>query len=60
MDLLFYVYDCLMFTTSKNKIDDVYDFLQADFKIEYDGELNKYLGIELDRRQDGSIRLRQT
>ena len=59
MVLLFYVYDCLMFSPSKDKIDEVYASLQADFNIEDSGEINKYLGIELDRRPDGSIRLSQ-
>ena len=49
MVLLFYVDDCLMFSPSKDKIYEVYASLHADFKIEDDGELNKYLGIDLDR-----------
>ena len=48
-----------MFSTSKDKIDELYASLQADFKIEDDGEFNKYLGIELDRRPYGSIHLIQ-
>ena len=48
-----------MFSPSKDKIDDVYASLRAYLKIEGGGELNKYLGIELDRRPDGSIHLRQ-
>ena len=48
-----------MFIPSKDKIDGVYAYIQADFKIENDGELNKYLGIELDRRPDISIHIRQ-
>ena len=60
MILLFYVDDFLMFSPSKDKIDEVYASLQAYFKIEDDGELNKYLGIELDCRPDGSIHLSQS
>ena len=60
MVLLFYVSDCLMFSPSKDKIDDIYTSLQEYFKIEDDGELKKYLGIELYRLPDGSIHLRQT
>ena len=41
MALLFYVDDCLLFRTSKDKMDDVYASLQEYLKIEYDGELNK-------------------
>ena len=42
-----------------DKIDCFYASLQVDFKIEYYLELNKYLGIYLDRCPDGSIYLRQ-
>ena len=59
MVLLFYVDDCLIFSTSKDKIDELYAYLQEYFKIEYYGEINKYLGKELDRRPDGSIHLSQ-
>ena len=45
MVLLFYVDDRLMFSPSKDKFDEVYAYLKADFKIEDDGDLNKYLGI---------------
>ena len=41
-----------MFSPSKDKIDEVYDSLQEYFKIEYDGDLNKYLVIDLDLRPD--------
>ena len=33
--------------------------MQAYLKIENDGEINKYLGIELDRFPYGSIHIRQ-
>ena len=55
MILLFYVDDCLLCIPSKDKIDEVYASLQKDFKIEDDGELNKYLGIDLERSPYGSI-----
>ena len=58
--LLFYVDDCLMFSPSTDKIDEVYASLWSYFKIEDDGELSKYIGVELDRRPDGSIHMRQT
>ena len=35
--LLFYVDDWLMFSPSKDKIDEVYAYIEADFKIENDG-----------------------
>ena len=59
MSILFYVDDCLIFVPSRDKIDEVCASLQAYFKIEDDGELNKYLGIDLDRCPDGSIHLRK-
>ena len=34
-----------MFSPSKDKTYDFYNSLQADFNIEYDGELSKYIGI---------------
>ena len=37
MVLLFYVYDWLMFITSKDKIDKVHASLQEDFNIKDDG-----------------------
>ena len=48
--LLFYVDDCLMFISSKDKIGGIYASLQVYFKIEDDVDLNKYFGIYLDRR----------
>ena len=45
MVLLFYVDDCLIFSPSKDKIDEVYTSLQAYFKTEDGGDINKYLCI---------------
>ena len=45
MVLLFYVDDCLIFSPSGDKTYELYAYLQAGFKIEDDGDLNKYLGI---------------
>ena len=42
-----------MFSPSKDKIDEVYASLQSYLNIEDDGYINKYLGIELERRPDG-------
>ena len=55
----FFVNEFLMCSPSKDKIDELYASLQAGFKIEYDGYLNKCLDIELDRHSYGSIHLRQ-
>ena len=60
MVFLFYVYGCLIFSPSKDKINGVYASLQSDFKIEDDGELNKYIVIDLDCRPYGSIHIIQT
>ena len=37
-----------MFSTSKDNIYAVYAYLKTDIKIEYDGDLNKFIDIELD------------
>ena len=47
------------FNLLKDKVDEVCASLQADFKIEDDIDLERYLGIETDRRPDSSIHLRQ-
>ena len=57
MVLLFYVDFFLMFSTSKDKIEEVFTSLQTEFKIEDGGDLNKHLRIELDHRPDGSVHL---
>ena len=59
MILLFYVDHCLMFSPSKDKIDKLYASLQEYFRIEYDGDLNKYLGIYLECLPDVPIYLSQ-
>ena len=48
-----------MFSTSKDKIYEVYAALKADFKIEDDRDLKTYMGIDMDRCPYGSIHLRQ-
>ena len=60
MFLLFYVDECLIFSPYKDEIDELYASLKAYLKIEYDGELSKYLGIDLDHHLDGSIHIRQS
>ena len=49
MFLLFYVYDCLIFIPSKDKIDELHASLWSDLNIEDDEYLKKMLGIDLDR-----------
>ena len=44
MVLLFYVDDWLMFSPSKDKIDEVYASIQEYFKIEYDKISKNILG----------------
>ena len=55
--LLFYVDGCLFLSPYKDKIDDFYFSLQAYFNIEDYRDINKYLGIDLCCRPDGSIHL---
>ena len=49
-----------MFSAYKDKIDDLYDSLQEDFNIDDNREIKKHPEIELDRRQDGPIHIRQS
>ena len=49
---LFYVNYCLIFSPYKDRIDKLYSSLQADFKIEGDRYINKYLEIDLELRPD--------
>ena len=49
-----------MFSSFKDKTTHLYASLQADFSIEYDRDLNKYLGIELEHCPDGSIYISQS
>ena len=58
MVLLLYINDYLLFISSKGKIDKIYVSLQVNYKIEHDGDLRKYLEIDLDHRPDGSIHMR--
>ena len=57
--LLFYVDECLMLSSSKDKIDEVYASLQEYFNIKDDEYLRNYLGIYLDHRPYGSSHIRQ-
>ena len=59
MALLFYADDCLMFSPSKDRIDDVYASLQEDSNIEDDADIRKKFGIDLDCRLYGSNHLIQ-
>ena len=56
---LFYVEDSLIFSSYKDKNDELYDSIQVDSSIEDDVDLNKCIGIEMKRRPDGSIHLMQ-
>ena len=44
----FYVKYCLIFSPYKDKIDDFYASIKAYFNTGDDGDLNKYLRIELE------------
>ena len=59
MVLLFYFDGFLMFSPSKDKIDELCASLQEYFNIEDEGDINKYIGIELYRLPNGSIHISQ-
>ena len=52
------MYYYLLFSTSKASIHKACESLNTEFKIEDEGELSKYLGIEINRQSYGSIHLR--
>ena len=57
MVLIFYADNCLIFSPSKNKTDDLYASIQAYFRIYYDIDLKKSLEIDLYQRPYDSIHL---
>ena len=55
----FYVNYCLIFDPFKDEIDDVYGSLWGGLKIEDDGYINKYIGIDINSFSDGLIHIMQ-
>ena len=58
--LVTYVDDCLCFSRDKLVLDSVVNLLSNDFVMTDEGEVAKYLGVDVKRSSDGSsIELRQ-
>ena len=58
--LVTYVDDCLCFSRDKKVLDNVVDLLSKDFVVTDEGEVAKYLGVDVKRSADSSsIELRQ-
>ena len=58
--LVTYVDDCLCFSRNKKVLDSVVALLSQDFVVTDEGEVAKYLGVDVKRSEDGSsIELRQ-
>ena len=58
--LVTYVDDCLCFSRNKKVLDNVVELLSADFVVTDEGEVAKYLGVDVKRSADSSsIELRQ-
>ena len=57
-----YVDDCIIFSKSSKTNDDLVTSLQngpENYQLTDEGDLTKYLGVDIDRRPDGSFELRQ-
>ena len=60
--ILVYVDDCIIFSKSSKTNDDLVTSLQngpENYQLTDEGDLTKYLGVDIDRRPDGSFELRQ-
>ena len=45
--VLVFVDDCLLFSRNKNQIDSLIASLEKDFVLTDEGEITKYLGIDV-------------
>ena len=59
--ILFIVYvdDAIIIGPNKRKIDEIIESLKKDYKLKDEGDLNEYLGIKMQRLEDGSRKLTQ-
>ena len=60
--ILIYVDDCIVFSKSKKINKELVISLQngqENFQLTDEGDLNRYLGVDIDRRSDGTFELRQ-
>jgi len=55
-----YIDNCLIIAPCKAEVTKVYDDLKSRFEVTNKGPNDKYLGVEVERRQDRSMKLSQT
>ena len=61
--VLVYVDDCIIFSKDKSVIDDLIHSLMngpENYVLTDEGEIDKYLGVDIDKSKKGSIELRQS
>ena len=57
--LAVYIDDCIMASEEKEELYQVIKELADTFEITDEGELDKYLGVKIERREDGSVKMYQ-
>jgi len=59
MICLVYVDDCIFFARDESKIEAMINDLKRDFKLESEGEVSSYLGIQVNHLPEGGFKLCQ-
>ena len=59
MVLVTYVDDCLIFCKEKEQADELIKSLQKDYSLTDEGDVSTYLGVEISKNDDNSIKLSQ-
>ena len=58
--ILVYVDDCLIFSRSKATIEGIVeDLKRRQFTLTDEGEIESYLGVDVERKTDGTIKMKQ-
>ena len=57
--LIVYVDDCIMMTPKPNLVDEFIKDMQREYKLEDEGDINAYLGINVTRPTSKTIKLNQ-
>ena len=55
-----YVDDAILTGPSKEELEQAYDELDSEFSISYEGDLSDYLGVHIERTENGGIKLTQS
>jgi hypothetical protein len=61
MTTIFVVYtdDTILIGPDQKEIDKIFNILDKNFKIEDQGTLNDYLGVNIEKRKDGKLEMPQ-